>query len=219
MSKTALFASAKAWDAKALRVLLSSSPELALARDAKGRNALHVCAGAPAQAKPEVGSASIDTARVLLKAGVDINGVHEIADDDEVFSATALWYALARGRNEELARFLLKVGANPDHCLWTVIWSNEPKLVRLLLKAGSKVNARAHRETPLIYAARLGRERIILDLVRAGADVAARDAKGLTAAAHARRRKLSKEILHALGETAGAVPSSRRSSAAAHGER
>ena len=203
MSKTALLAAAKTWDAKSLRALLSSNPELALARDAKGRNALHICAGAPAQAKPTVVSASIDTARVLLKAGVDLNSVHEIADDEEVFRATALWYALARGRNEKLARFLLKVGANPDNCLWTVIWTNEPTLVRLLLKAGSNVNVCAHGETPLIYAARLGREQITLDLVSAGADVAARDAKGLMAAAHARRRKLSTETLHALGKTVG----------------
>jgi len=95
---------------------------------------------------------------------------------------------------------LLKAGANPDNCLWTVIWSKEPELVRLLLGAGSKTEVRFDGETPLIYAARLGREKAVLELVAAGADITARDSKGCTAAEHARRKRLSQAVLTALGE-------------------
>jgi ankyrin repeat protein len=150
--------------------------------------------------------APIATARELLKAGLSINVTHEIPGDREVFLATPLWYAFARGQNGELARFFLKAGANPDDCLWTVIWSNEPELVRLLLDSGSKTEVRFDGETPLIYTARLGREKAVLELVAAGADIAARDSKGRTAAEHARRKRLSQAVLTALGEQQTANP-------------
>ena len=33
-------------------------------------------------------------ARALLAAGADVNAIHEISDDGELFHATALWQAL-----------------------------------------------------------------------------------------------------------------------------
>lgn len=199
MSKTALFAAAKDWDARAVRRSLAEAPGLVAARDARGRTALHVCAGTPLSAHASPASASIATARELLKAGAGVNAVHEIPDGREVFPATPLWYALARGHNRALARLLLKAGTNPDRCLWTVIWSNEPDLVRVLLRAGSRPNVRFGGETPLIYAARLGREQAVRLLVAAGADVGGRDAKDRTAADHARRKRLSPAVLAVLG--------------------
>jgi ankyrin repeat protein len=148
--------------------------------------------------------------REFLNAGADINAVHQIPDDKEVFPATPLWYAPARGQNGQLARFLLKAGANPDNCLWTVIWSNEPEFVRLLLDAGSMTELRFDGETPLIYAARLGREKAVLELVAAGADITARDSKGRTAAEHARKKRLSQAVLTALGEQQTANPALNR---------
>lgn len=208
MSRTALFAAARDWQSALVRRLLARSPELLAARDPRGRTAFHVSAGAPASGTPARLPASIATARAFLEAGADIDVVHEIADGREVFRATPLWYALARGRNARLAHFLLEAGANPDHCLWTVIWSNEPHLLRLLLRAGSRTDVRFDGQTPLIYAARLGREKAVLELVAAGADVTARDAKGRTAADHALRNRLTPAILAALGARA---PGSRRS--------
>jgi uncharacterized protein len=203
MSKTALFAAARDWDARAVRRALADAPDLVAARDARGRTALHICAGTPLLAQTSHASGSIATARELLKAGADVNVVHEIPDGREVSPATPLWYALARGRNSPLARFLLKAGANPDHCSWTVIWSREPDLVRLLLRADSRPNVRFDGETPLIYAARLGREKEILALVAAGADITVRDAKDRTAADHARRKRLSPTVLSVLGGPQG----------------
>ncbi|HEV7671767.1 MAG TPA: hypothetical protein VGS22_24870 [Thermoanaerobaculia bacterium] len=198
MSKTKLFALARAWDSAAVRQLLVESPDLVGARDAKGRTALHYCAGAPASSEGASARASVATARELLKAGADLNAVHEIPDHGEIFPATPLWYALARGRNGSLAEFLLQQGADPDHCLWTVIWFDEAEWVRKLLAAGSKTEIRAEGATPLIYAARLGREKAILHLVAAGANTGARDAQGRTAADLARKKRLSPAILAAL---------------------
>jgi hypothetical protein len=198
-SKTALFAAAVAWDPDAVRQVLAGSRDLVTARDARGRTALHLCAGAPVAAGRADVAASVATARALLGAGAELDSVHEISDGAEVFRATPLWYALARGRNSELARVLLKAGASPDHCLWTVIWTDEPELVRLLLRAGSRTDVRFDGETPLIYAARLARVKPILELLAAGADVTARDGKGRSAADHGRRKRLPEAVLAALG--------------------
>ena len=153
-------------------------------------------------------AASLATARELLNAGAEINVVHEIPDGKEVFRATPLWHALARGQNGQLARLLLKAGANPDNCLWTVIWSKEPELVRLLLKAGSKTEVRFDGETPLIYAARLGREKAVLELVAAGADISARDSKGFAAAQYARKKRCHRLSLRLLGGNRRLTPRS-----------
>lgn len=150
MSKTALFAAAKSWDSRIVRQLLVQSPDLVRARDAKGRTALHICAGA---------SAASHRARVAV---------------------------------------------------WTVIWSKEPRLVRLLLDAGSRIEVRFDGETPLIYAAKLGREKAVLELVAAGADITARDSKGRTPADYARKKRMSQAVLTALGEQQTVNPALNR---------
>jgi len=117
MSKTALFDAAKGWDAAAVRRLLARSPDLIGARDARGRTALHLCAGVAVAKRPTAVAPLITTARALVGAGADLDAVHRIADGGAVFPATPLWYALARGRNGRLAHHFLAAGADPDHCL------------------------------------------------------------------------------------------------------
>jgi ankyrin repeat protein len=197
-SKTALFDAAKRWDADAVRRMLASSPELIRSRDPRGRTALHLCAATPVPPKDADARPSIATARALLGAGADLNEVHEIPDDKEIFRASPLWYALARGRNHALARFFVKEGADPQGCLWTVVFTNEPAMVRLLLQAGSPTNVWFDGETPLHYAARLGREEPLLALIAAGANTSVKDANGRTAMDHARKKRLSPSVLAAL---------------------
>ncbi|MGE0808220.1 MAG: ankyrin repeat domain-containing protein [Burkholderiaceae bacterium] len=196
MSKTALFKAARAWDAETVRALLGVKPELAQARDSRGRTALHLCAGRPL-VEAEV-KAGLATAAQLLDAGVDTDAVEEIPDDGDVFPATALWYAVARGRNLELVRFLLKAGADPDNCLWAVVWADDAPMARLLLDAGSNTELRFDGDTPLLYAARLGREAALQELLRAGADIRVHDAKGRSPLDLARKRRLPVRILNAL---------------------
>jgi hypothetical protein len=197
MSKTALFKAARAWDVATLAAFLAAQPDLARAVDARGRTALHVCAGRPLT--PGTVEDGLATARRLVDAGVDINAIEEIPDDGEVFPATALWYAVARGRNFELVRFLLESGADPHHCLWAVVWANDAPMARLLLDAGSDTELRFDGETPLLYAARLGREQALQELLRARADIHVQDSKGRSPLDHARKRRLGEPILRALG--------------------
>ncbi|HEY8515397.1 MAG TPA: hypothetical protein VIS07_07780, partial [Candidatus Binatia bacterium] len=59
------------------------------------------------------------------------------------------------------------------------MWSNDLETARLLLKAGARTELRFDGETPLLYAARLGREALILELVAWKANVRVKDAKGI----------------------------------------
>jgi uncharacterized protein len=193
MSKTALFKAAKEWDAPEARRLLAAQPALAQALDPAGRTALHLCAGQPLAERP--GAASVATAKALIAGGTALETVQPIADDGEIFPATALWYAVARGRNPDLVAFLLKQGANPDHCLWATAWANDAGLTRMLLKAGARTELRFDGETPLVYAARLGREAAILALVAGGADIRAVGKKGRTPHELARKKRVASAVL------------------------
>jgi len=195
MSKTALFKAVKQWDAAETRRLLSEQPTLVKAVDNSGRTALHLCAGRPLQERPGESAASLATARVLLDAGAELDAVQPIPDDGEIFPATPLWYAVARGRNPQLVKLLLKLGATPDHSLWATAWSNDAELARLLLRAGARTDLRFGGETPLVYAARLGREPVIRELLAGKASIHVKDSQGRTPYELARKKRVSAPLL------------------------
>ena len=73
----------------------------------------------------------------LLRAGIPIDAVQSINDDGEVFPATALWYALAWGRNRGLASFLLKAGADPNRCMFALVYADDLASAKLLRRHGA----------------------------------------------------------------------------------
>jgi uncharacterized protein len=121
-------------------------------------------------------------------------------EDEGDFRATPLWYALSRGRNLPLARFLLKRGADPSYSLWTVVFQDDAVACRELLKARPRLNLRAHGETPIFYAARLRRLKTLELLIAAGADPAIPDPQGRDAVDIARARRLPKDVIGCLEE-------------------
>ena len=80
------------------------------ATDTKERMALHMaCAvrpGGNGLGEPN----GIRTATVLLEVGADLEAGVPIEEDEEDFRATPVWYAVARGENLPLVRFLLRRG-------------------------------------------------------------------------------------------------------------
>jgi ankyrin repeat protein len=194
-AKGALFAAAKAWDAAEVQALLTASPALARATDPKGRTALHLaCAVKPAG--PTLGEPNgIKTVTVLLKAGAGMETAVPMDEDEGDFRATPLWYAVARGENLPLARFLLNHGADASFSLWAAVWRDDDVLLRDLLKNRPQLNLRAHGETPLFYAARLQRLKALVVLIEAGADPAIADAKGRDTIDIARARHLPKDLI------------------------
>jgi uncharacterized protein len=199
-SKTALFAAAKRWDAAAISSIVTAAPALIDATDPKGRTALHIaCAVKPGRGvlgEPN----GIDTGTVLLEAGADLERAVPMAEDEGEFRATPLWYAVSRGENLPLVRFLLGRGADASYSLWAAVWRDDPVLCRELLNANPRLNLRAHGETPIFYAARLKRLKTLDLLIAAGADPTVSDPQGRDAVAIARARSLPKEIINRLAE-------------------
>lgn len=193
-SKAALFDAAKRWDAAATAALLKAAPTLARATDQRGRTALHVaCATPPGpkQAEPN----GIKTVTALLKAGVAREAHAPMPEEEGDFRANAVWYAASRGRNLPLVKFLLKRGGDPSHALWTATFQHDVALMRVLLAAKPKLNLRAHGETPIFYAARTQRLKVLGLLIKAGADPSIKDDRGRDAIDIARARRLPKDVI------------------------
>jgi uncharacterized protein len=197
-SKTALFNAASRWDIAAVKMILAAAPELAETIDPRGRRALHVaCAVRPGSGmlgEPK----GIKTVTALLNAGAGLEVEVPMDEDEGDFRATPLWYAVARGENLPLVRFLLKRGADASYSLWAAIWRDDDVLCRELLKIKPRLNLRAHGETPIFYAARLKRLKTLDLLIKAGADPSIIDSHGRSAVDIARARHLPKDFLDRL---------------------
>jgi uncharacterized protein len=188
-TKTAFFDAAKRWDAPALKWMLAVAPELLSATDPKGRMALHIaCAVKPRSGLGE--RVGIKTVTVLLDGGASLEAAVPMDEDEGDFRATPLWYAVSRGENLALVRFLLRRGADASYSLWAAVWRDDPVLCRALLQTKPRLNLRAHGETPTFYAARLKRLRTLELLIKAGADPGIVDSKGRDAVEIARPRGL-----------------------------
>ena len=194
-SKTALFEAARQWDAAAIKTLLAAAPALVKATDPKGRMALHMaCAVKPDSG--QLGEASgIKTVTSLLDAGAGLEAEVPMDEDEEDFRATPLWYAVSRGENLPLVRFLLKRGADASFSLWAAVWRDDVVLCRDLLAAKPRLNLKAHGETPIFYAARLQRLKTLDLLIAAGADPTIADPRGRDALDIARARRLPKDVI------------------------
>ena len=194
-SRTALFSAAKTWDSAAVKQMLAAAPELAQAADPAGRTALHIACGVKPRSGPLGEPNGLKTVGALLKAGAGLEAQVPMDEDEGDFRATPLWYAVARGENPPLVRFLLSRGADASYSLWAAVWRDDAVLCRTLLKADPRLNLKAHGETPILYAARLKRLKTLDLLIEAGADPTIADARGRTAIDIARARRLPDEFI------------------------
>jgi ankyrin repeat protein len=197
-SKTALFDAAKCWDVAAVTAILRAAPALVEASDNKGRRALHIACAVKSGSGRFGDSNGIKTVTALLKAGAGLEVEVPMDEDEGDFRATPLWYAVARGENLPLVRFLLKRGANASYSLWAAVWRDDSALCRHLLKTKPRLNLRAHGETPIFYAARLRRLKTLDLLIKAGADPSIKDFRSRNALDIARARRLPKASIDRL---------------------
>jgi ankyrin repeat protein len=148
-SKTALFDAVKAWDAVAVKAMLAAAPALVRATDPKGRVALHMACAVRPGGKGLGEPNGIKTVTFLLEAGSDLEADVPMEEDEEDFRATAVWFAVARGENLPLVRFLLNRGADASGSLWAAVWRDDAVLCRELLKTRPRLDLKAHGETPI----------------------------------------------------------------------
>jgi len=177
VSKTALLGLVKGLRARAVSAALAANPKLRDVRDGRGRNWLHIACGVNVARRKLAPRAAVQTADVLLGAGLDLDSV---AFREANFQATPLWYAIAWGRNLVLAKHLLELGANPRYCLWAAAFNDDAPAVRLLVKHGAPVDATAEDSTPLLFALQWSRFASAAELLKLGADPNFRSPKGVT---------------------------------------
>jgi ankyrin repeat protein len=176
VGRARLFRSIKALDVRAVAALLEADPALGRSTDDRRRNPLHFLCSLPAH--PATTRRSRAVARRLLDAGLDVNGPAFV---EGVFQATPLWYAIARGRNLPLARFLLARGSTPEHCLWAAAFADDLEAIDLLVRHGASLDPVVEDETPFLGAVKWSRFAAAARLLRHGADVNFQDSRGVTA--------------------------------------
>src|SRR5262249_25260655 len=132
---TAFWQAVKNHRADEVTSALRSRPDFASRVDAQGRTPLHVCAHQKVSSAAHT-RAALATARALINARVDLHAIHPIEDDGEIFPASALWHALAWGRNIPLARYFLKLKADPGHCMFALVWADDLASAKLLRRHG-----------------------------------------------------------------------------------
>ncbi len=177
MSKTRLFQSIKSLNVEAVASLLGAHPELKQVKDERGRNALHLLCSLPSHEKKN--RQSLELARYLLDLGFDINEPAFV--EGAAFKATPLWYAISRGGNLPLAKFLLKKGSSPEYCLWSACFHDDVEAVDLLVKHGASLDPVAEDETPFLGAIKWSHFASAERLLHHGANVNFRNSKGMTA--------------------------------------
>ena len=156
---------------------LRENPLLVAFRDQKGRNWLHHCCGVNIRKRGAKPAKSIRTAEVLLDAGIDIN---QPSSTEGTWKATPLWYAIAWGENTALAKYLLRRGSDPNHCLWAAVNRDNPAAVRLLIENGAE-DPTTKEASPLLAAIQWNKFAAADELLKLGADVNFQDDKGMTA--------------------------------------
>ena len=179
ISKSKLTALVKEFKSKEVDRALAERPDLLSVRDERGRNWLHLCCGVNPKRGNLKAEASVKTAEVLLRRGLEIN--HEAFREGD-WKATPLWYAIARGENLMLAEFLLKRGSSPDYCLWAAAFVENIEAIRLLMRHGANVNDQSVvEESPFLGAIKWSHFKSAEELLKLGADVNCQDQKGMTA--------------------------------------
>ncbi len=185
VSKTSLSAAVRRFDVAAVTEGLAQRPRLLGHRDGRGRNWLHLTASICLPDHPELAAEhGIELAEHLIALGLQINGP---AFSEGTWEATPLWYAVARGRNLSLARWLLDAGATPEHCLWAAAYRDDLAMLHLLLERGAPLEAVADPDyvdstgmTALHYLLKKGSDREHVELLaRHGArgDIAGPDGR------------------------------------------
>ena len=182
LDKRAFIQSLRNWQSDAVKTALASDPGLANYTDKMGKTPLHHCAEMDAKKFRLNVDDSLMTARALLAAGADVNAIRIIIDDGEEFYASPLWYAVAWGKNYDLARLLLESGARPDdNAVGSAIWDQDLRMAELLRTHGANVDHVSRDETPLLRTVKARRLRLLKWLIDNGANINFQDETGYSA--------------------------------------
>ncbi len=183
MPKTRMIEAVKELDIDTVRDLLATRPDLLRVTDRRGFNLLHLACCVPCGELGIAESHSAKMVSLLLDHGLDVESTLPPAQE----RCTALFFAVARGRNATLIKLLLKRGAKvqnaPGSGLFAAAWHDDVGNLDLLVKAGAKVDAVAG-VTPFLAAWMWKRFEAAKFLAKRGADVNFADPRSGRTALH-----------------------------------
>jgi ankyrin repeat protein len=183
MSKARTIEAVKKLDIDAVRDLFAADPDLVRVTDRRGFNLLHLACCVPCIDLGIAESQSAKMVRLLLDHGLDVESKLPPAQD----GCTALFFAVARGRNTTFIKLLLKRGAKvqnaPGGGLFAAAWHDDVGNLGLLVKAGAKVDVIVG-ITPFLAAWTWKRFAAARFLAKRGADVNFVDPKSGRTALH-----------------------------------
>lgn len=200
MSKTRIIEAVRNLDLESTKELLSAKPSLLNATDRQGRNLLHLaCSASCTNLKvPEAVSARM--VNFLLDSGLDVESPVLVGRCD---ICTAIWFAVARGRNPTLVKLLIKRGAKPTG-LYAAGWYEDIELLDLLIRAGATIDV-VGGVTPFLACWCWRKFEAAKYLARKGADVNFQDSKGKTALHYGVEKEFDPALLRFLVRS-GASP-------------
>jgi ankyrin repeat protein len=183
MSKARMIEAVTRLNVDAVRELLAREPGLLRVTDRRGLNLLHVACCVPCGDLGISESQSAKMVNLLLDHGLDVESMLPPEQD----RCTALFFAVARGRNPTLVTLLLKRGAKVENApgggLFAAAWHDDVRNLDLLVRAGAKVDVVVG-VTPFLAAWRWKKFEAARFLVRSGADVNVADPKSGRTALH-----------------------------------
>lgn len=140
MPNTRMISAVKQLDVDAVRALLGTEPDLLRVTDRRGFNLLHLACCVPCADLGFAESQSAKMVSLLLDRGLDVESKLPPKQDH----CTALFFAVARGRNATLIKLLLKRGAQvqnaPGGGLFAAAWHDDVGNLDLLVKAGATID-------------------------------------------------------------------------------
>jgi len=183
MSKIRMIEAVKQLDVDAVRALLRTEPDLLRVTDRRGFNLLHLACCVRCADLGFAESQSAKMVSLLLDRGLDV----ESKMPPEKDRCTALFFAVARGRNATLIKLLLKRGAKvqnaPGGGLFAAAWYDDVGNLDLLVKAGAKIDVVVGM-TPFLAAWMWKKFEAARFLAKRGADVNVVDPKSGRTALH-----------------------------------
>ena len=109
MSKTRIIEATKALDLREVKRLVEAKPELLRVWDARRRNLLHLACSVDCEELKLPEKTAVKFVGFLLDAGLDIEEDGGAGPD----LCKPIWFAVCRGRNHSLVKYMLQRGAQP----------------------------------------------------------------------------------------------------------
>lgn len=143
MSKTALLDALRRFDLDRTREILTCNPELKALRVDKGFDLIQFCCARSTEGDRAAAERQLRLAKWLVGNGFDPKETltTEPGEDGEEESAelSLVWFAVAKAKNNQLARYFLKRGADPG-ALYAAAWWGNAEIVPDLVEHGADLN-------------------------------------------------------------------------------